>query len=549
LSVVFTSEALSVRASKAVVVSLVLGVILLLGAAAGAVAIGAQYRERIFPGVTVVSATTADNIDVGGLSPEEARTHLARHLPDPTQTALTVRAAGQAWQLTWALVGQHHDIEAAIDAAYRVDRERAWWLGALSVLQPAGARITVPLVPADAPLARTYVEKIATQIAAPAVDASLSIVNGQIVATPAQEGQELNIDAATTQVLVALGQGSSDVELIPDAISPRITTVEPAYSQALAAATEPFVVQAHDPLTGDPEQGGYRAEFAASPAEVMTWLRIVARNDRFHLNVSPLAIRQWVAALAPLVGEERVLDVDTTTARIAVALRAAGGLRAEALIRHPETAYVVQPGDVFYDIAYLHGFPQWRLEQANPDVDPGVIDVGQVLTLPSIDVLFPLPLVPGKRIEVDLPTQSAIAYEDDTAVFELAISTGISTTPTLAGQFQILFKEEDAYAQRWSLDMPYFMGFYEEGEDFFNGFHELPITSYGTRLSRGVLGYPASYGCIILDVEDAEALYRWADVGTLVRVHGVAPGTPFGQQTLNDIAPLTGAPLTGEPEP
>ena len=532
------------RASKAVVVSLVLGVILPLGAAAGAIAIGDQYRERIFPGVTVVSATTADSIDVGGLSREEARAHLARHLPDPTQTPLTIQAAGQAWQLTWALVGQHHDIEAAIDAAYRVDRERAWWLGALSVLQPAGARITVPLVPADAPLARTYVEKIAAQIAAPAVDATLSIVNGQIVATPAQEGRELDVDAATTQILTALGQGSSDVELIPDAISPRITTVEPAYSQALAAATEPFVVQAHDPLTGDPEQGGYRAEFAASPAEVMTWLRIVARNDRFHLNVSPLAIRQWVAALAPLVGEERVLDVDTTTAKIAAALRAAGGHRAEARIRHPETAYVVQPGDVFYDIAYLHGFPQWRLEQANPDVDPGVIDVGQVLTLPSIDVLFPLPLVPGKRIEVDLPTQSAIAYEDDTAVFELAISTGISTTPTLAGQFQILFKEEDAYAQRWSLDMPYFMGFYEEGENFFNGFHELPITSYGTRLSRGVLGYPASYGCIILDVEDAEALYRWADVGTLVRVHGVAPGTPFGQQTLNDIAPLT-----GEPEP
>ena len=530
------------RASKAVVVGLVLGVILLLGAAAGAIAIGDQYRERIFPGVTVVSATTA-GIDVGGLSSEEARAHLARHLPDPAQTSLAIRAAGQAWQLTWALVGQHYDVEAAVDAAYRVDREGAWWLGALSVLQPAKIQITVPLVPADAALARTYVERIAAQIAAPAADATLSIVNGQIVATPAQAGRELNIDAATAQVLAALVQESSDVELIPDSIPPRITTMEPAHTDALAAATEPFIVQAHDPLTGDQEQGGYRAEFAASPVEVMTWLRIVTRNDRFHLNVSPLAIRQWIAALAPLVGEERILDVDTTTARIAIALRG-GGHRAEARIRHPETVYVVQPGDVFYDIAYLHGFPQWRLEQANPDVDPGVIDVGQVLTLPSIDVLFPLPLVPGKRIEVDLPTQSAIAYENDSVVFELAISTGISTTPTLAGQFQILFKEEDAHARRWSLDMPYFMGFYEEGEDFFNGFHELPITSYGTRLSRGVLGYPASYGCIILDVEDAEALYRWADIGTLVRVHGVAPGTPFGQQTLNDIAPLT-----GEPEP
>ena len=540
------------RASRAVVVGLVLGIILLLGAAAGAVAIGDHYRERIFPDVTVVSAA-AGSIDVGGLSPEEARTHLARNLPDPTQTALTIGVAGQTWQLTWAYVGQHHDVEAAVDAAFRVDRERAWWLGALPVLQPAGVRITVPLVPADAALARAYVEKIAAQIAAPAVDATLSIVNGQIVATPAQEGRELDVDTATTRILTALGEGNLDVELILDSIPPRITTVEPAYTDALAAATEPFVVQAHDPLTGDPGQGGYVAEFAASPVEVMTWLRIVTRNDQFHLNVSPLAIRQWVAVVAPLVGEERVLDVDTTTARIAVALRA-GGHRAEARIRHPAFAYIVQPGDVFYDIAYLHGFPQWRLEQANPDVDPGVINVGQILTIPSIDVLFPLPLVPGKRIEVDLPTQSAIAYEDDTVVFELAISTGISTTPTLAGQFQILFKEEDAHARRWSLDMPYFMGFYEEGEDFFNGFHELPITSYGTRLSRGVLGYPASYGCIILDIEDAEALYHWTDVGTLVRVHGVAPGTPFGQLTLNDIAPLTGvplsdAPLTGEPEP
>ena len=56
-------------------------------------------------------------------------------------------------------------------------------------------------------------------------------------------------------------------------------------------------------------------------------------------------------------------------------------------------------------------------------------------------------------------------------------------------------------------------------------------------IDGGVLGWPASYGCIILDVGDAEALYTWADVGTLIRVKGVAPWTPFGQQTLSDIAP------------
>jgi len=121
--------------------------------------------------------------------------------------------------------------------------------------------------------------------------------------------------------------------------------------------------------------------------------------------------------------------------------------------------------------------------------------------------------------------------------FDFIISSGMSKTPTIAGQFQVLFKEPDAFARRWNLDMPYFMGIYEEGEGFHNGIHELPITAWDRRLSAGVLGWPASYGCIILDVGDAEALYNWAPVGTLVRIEGVAPGTPTWQETLEDIAP------------
>lgn len=83
--------------------------------------------------------------------------------------------------------------------------------------------------------------------------------------------------------------------------------------------------------------------------------------------------------------------------------------------------------------------------------------------------------------------------------------------------------------------MPYFMGIYKEGPDFYNGIHELPITRGGYRLSRRVLGWPASFGCIILNVGDAQALFEWAPIGTLVSIKGVAPGTPFGQETLDQI--------------
>ncbi len=54
------------------------------------------------------------------------------------------------------------------------------------------------------------------------------------------------------------------------------------------------------------------------------------------------------------------------------------------------------------------------------------------------------------------------------------------------------------------------------GPDFYNGFHGLPTLSNGRLLWAGLLGSPASYGCIILGLEEAEALYNWAEIGVVV---------------------------------
>jgi LysM repeat protein len=549
----------------AVIVAVVIGVSLW---------VGDQYRRLIYPGVAV-TAPFADPVDVGGLTRAAARNRLYRQLPDPEKQGITLRVGDQAWRLTWAMVGQSYDVNAAVDAAYRVDRDRPWWLAILAVLRPEPQTVATPLSPADPATTRTFIETVAEEIATAPQDAEIAIEGGQVVVTPAVTGQSLDPEIATVQVLNALSQGASDLVLQTDPRLPQIETAEPAYSEANVLLSAPFVLTVHDPLTGDLENGGYRAVFTAESPQVSPWLSFVVRDNRYALNISPTQIRGWVETIAPQVSnaadigveaeagattsvaddegveegfrQVRFIDIDATTARIAAALRTTASGSTEgpphttaAVIGHPPQTYTVQPGDVFYDIAFTHGFPQYQLELANPKVEPGLIDVGQQLTIPSIDVLFPHPIVPGKRIEVDLPTQTLVAYEEDDLIFEFRISSGISKTPTLAGQFQILFKEKAAFARRWRLDMPYFMGFYEEGEDFYNGFHELPITAYGTRLSAGVLGYPASFGCIILDIGEAEALYNWAEVGTLVRVHGVAPGTPFGQPTLDDIAPLTG---------
>jgi lipoprotein-anchoring transpeptidase ErfK/SrfK len=62
------------------------------------------------------------------------------------------------------------------------------------------------------------------------------------------------------------------------------------------------------------------------------------------------------------------------------------------------------------------------------------------------------------------------------------------------------------------------MAVYAAGSDFYNGIHGLPTLSSGRRLWEGLLGSPASYGCIILGLEEAETLYEWAEIGVVVVV-------------------------------
>ncbi len=88
----------------------------------------------------------------------------------------------------------------------------------------------------------------------------------------------------------------------------------------------------------------------------------------------------------------------------------------------------------------------------------------------------------------------------------------------MAGIFQIKSHYLNAYASRWDLYMPHFMGIYDATSYLENGIHGLPLLSSGVRLWGNVLGRPASYGCIILTLQAAEELFHWADEGVVVEI-------------------------------
>jgi LysM repeat protein len=491
----------------------------------GIVALGtlAVYNHRIYPGVSVHGA------ELGGLTVDEAASLLTRRLPDPTSRAIEMRADEQSWSLTWADAGRTYDYADTAAVAYEVARDGVWYERIVAPwhVRLQGQSVTPLINAARADQVEAILEELAPQVYVPPTNAGLRISDGGVDPIPAQPGRALDVETSVTKVLEGLENGAATVELAMVEVSPRLPQPEPAYTLAKSLLAKPFTLIVDDPLTD------YRAEFEVPRERVATWLEAVVADDQMVLEVDEMAVRTWLLEIGAQLGSERDLDVSETLMRTMAALRD-GEHQARAAVRHPSRTYVVEPGDTLFDIAYRNGFPEWRLEEANPHVEPDELLVGMELTIPSIDVLFPEPLVPGKRIEIDLPTQRLRAFENDELVYDFTCSTGMTSTPTIAGQFQVLFKEPEAYAQRWSLDMPYFMAIYYERPGFANGIHELPINAAGQRLWASVLGWPASYGCIILNVGNAEALYNWAPVGTLVRIEGVAPGTPVYREPAEE---------------
>ena len=115
----------------------------------------------------------------------------------------------------------------------------------------------------------------------------------------------------------------------------------------------------------------------------------------------------------------------------------------------------------------------------------------------------------ARWIDVNLSTQSVYAYEGDTVVNSFVVSTGTWMTPTVTGKYKIWikFKSTSMSGPGYYLpNVPYVMYFYKG-----YGLH-------GTYWHNN-FGTPMSHGCVNLRTSDAEWLYNWASVGTVVNVH------------------------------
>jgi hypothetical protein len=66
--------------------------------------------------------------------------------------------------------------------------------------------------------------------------------------------------------------------------------------------------------------------------------------------------------------------------------------------------------------------------------------------------------------------------------------------------------------------MSWFMGIYEVAPGLINGFHGMVRLPNGGILNEGAVGRPGTFGCVMSVDTDAQRLYEWAEVGTVVEI-------------------------------
>ncbi len=492
------------------ILALALGTPVLLGMLAGLIfmlVLVVMYSSGdILPGVS------AAGVKVGGKPESEAAALIANRW---NAEGILLRDEERIWQINPAELGLSMDGNATAAAAADWGRGDGSLLGGIEALL-FGVEIR-PVLVVDLQTASNRLTEIRSLVEQPAMNAGVRLVNGQVQAAPPVQGRVLDIDATLAKLqndaAGEMADGALDLVMIP--VAPAVTDASALVDRARTLLSSPLSIDIYDPITDE------SIVWSPTPEEWSQWL--IATSDPnsplgLSLSLDPNSLSNYLNARAGELGSSRYLKIDESVQRINAAL-SQNNVSTWIQVYHHPTTYTVQAGDMISSIGYDLGIPYPWIQAANPGVD--AVNPGDTINIPSVDELIPLPVVRNKRIVISLSQQHLWAYENGALVYDWVISTGIARSPTSPGVFQIRSHEPNAYAAQWNLYMPHFMGVYNPGPNagVMNGFHGFPTDANGGYLLwTSSLGRPATYGCILLSLENAEALYNWAEEGVIVEI-------------------------------
>ena len=468
-----------------------------------------QLTEEMLPGIVV------GGVPVGGLQSTEAARDLQKTWNEDLQLqAVVITTPYHSWEIAPSELGLRVAVDESIAYAYSLGRSGNFIesVGSMLAILKYGAEID-PVVELDPFLAKQGFDRWAERVYIAPRDADLNLDEDRLVQMESLPGRTLDV-AASLHMLAE----EPEAILLDHQLVPFVTLEIPAQRHDVssqAEAVQKFLdssptIRAYDPVTDE------RFVWVPEPALIASWINIESEGDQLSVSLHDESLSLYAMEIEASLGDVRGLDNEVVEEVLRSGLL---GEETETLIiEYLPGTYVVEPDDNLVSISFKIGMPYWKLQEFNPDLAVSGLVPGETLIVPPKDDMLTLPVIPEKRIVISLREQRMWTYEGGELHQSYVVSTGIPNSPTLPGLYQVSTHNENAYASIWDLYMPHFLGIYEAVPGFMNGIHGLPLLSGGRRLWANVLGQPASYGCIILDLGAAQELYYWAEDGVVVEI-------------------------------
>jgi vancomycin resistance protein YoaR len=199
--------------------------------------------DRIIPGTYVW------DVDVGGLTREEARERLAASFRYPADRHLVLRYGDRTWPVDPADLGTQLDIAATVDAAFALGHGEDW----LERLREQVAiliesRLVPPVFVFDPGTGKMFLSQLAQEVNQPLRNATLVLGDDlSVQVIPGQFGLELDTDATRQALVQRIGEmGGGEVELIVRKTEPLLTDLSMVQAEVQRILSGPVTLIAPD---------------------------------------------------------------------------------------------------------------------------------------------------------------------------------------------------------------------------------------------------------------------------------------------------------------
>lgn len=329
-----------------------------------------------------------------------------------------------------------------------------------------------------------FITTHATQATTPAQNAALSITDGTTVITPEVEGSGYNV--ADAQKLItdsASNLRSTELVLQPAKLKPAISSQdlsdEEAKVKAILAQNVTFNID--------------KRQITAKPSDITTWMELtpIENEKTVDITINSGKIVEYLDKIArPYVRPPRSKLISKSTGSVVILDQGRSGTD---IINKDKTA-----ADVAQQVLGAKGV------NSNLEVE---YSAAKTVEVESYD----------KYLIVDVTTKRMYAYEKTNLIRTFLISAGAPATPTVLGQYKILYKVakqdmrgSNADGSRYlQPNVQYVNYFYKDYA--IHGNYWRPTSYFGSVNS--------SHGCVGIVNSDAAWIYDWAPVGTPVITH------------------------------